>query len=122
MAVNSRSEYDACDVPGATRVRCACILARVSAGSEAISSSTTRSCRRRGLGSVQVFQTAGVSCATAVTGGRHEAANARNWRTRCAYCSQVAALPQVPLADAHQAKAAASSRLNTSGPGPPRKS
>ncbi|MGH8918028.1 MAG: hypothetical protein ACRD0H_06770, partial [Actinomycetes bacterium] len=75
--MNSRIEYDACDVLGAARVRCACILARVSAGSEAISSSRTRSWRRRGLGSVQVFQTAGLSCAIVVTGGWQEAANTR---------------------------------------------
>ena len=43
MPVNSRNEYDVCDVLGADRVRCACILPRVSAGSAAISSSTTRS-------------------------------------------------------------------------------
>ncbi len=68
MSVNSRSEYDVCDALGAAQVRCAYILARVSAGSEA-TSSRTRSWRRRGLGSVQVCQTAGVICASVVTGG-----------------------------------------------------
>jgi hypothetical protein len=43
MSLNSCSEYDFARAFDVARVRCACILARVSAGSAAISSSTTRS-------------------------------------------------------------------------------